>query len=173
MATSAPAPARPAGIDPRGPRFAASITAILLLVGVFLALIGSATRPSTLAERVSDPAFILLVVIDLLFVWGFAAPGSAPWGALYRVAVRPRLKPPVDLEDPRPPRFAQVVGFIVVTVGLVLHVSGVAWALPIAAAAAFIAAFLNAVFGLCLGCLLYLALARAGVFRPQGGLLGA
>jgi hypothetical protein len=98
---------------------------------------------------------------------------TAPWGALYRVAIRPRLQPPVDLEDPRPPRFAQVIGFVVVTVGLVLHVAGVAWALPIAAALAFIAAFLNAAFGVCLGCLLYLALARAGVFRPRGGLLGA
>ncbi len=175
MATSPAATpsARPAGIDPRGPRFAASLTAVLLLVGVFLALIGTATRPSTLAERLADPAVVLLVVIDLLFAWGFAAPRTAPWGLLYRIAVRPRLQPPVDLEDPRPPRFAQVVGFIVVTVGLVLHVAGVAWALPIAAALAFAAAFLNAVFGLCLGCLLYLALARAGVFRPQGGLIGA
>ena len=31
------------------------------------------------------------------------------------------------------------------------------------AAAAFIAAFLNAVFGLCLGCQLYLLLQRAGI----------
>lgn len=174
MATSAPASVRPAGIDPRGPRFAASITAVLLLVGTFLALLGTAVRESaTLSERVTDPAFVLLLVVDLLFVWGFAAPRTAPWGALYRVAIRPRLRPPVDLEDPRPPRFAQVIGFVVVTVGLVLHVAGVVWALPIAAALAFVAAFLNAAFGVCLGCLLYLALARAGVFRPRGGLVGA
>lgn len=174
MATSAPASVRPAGIDPRGPRFTASISALLLLAGTFLALLGAAVREgTTLTERVSDPAFVLLLVVDLLFVWGFAAPRTAPWGALYRVAIRPRLQPPVDLEDPRPPRFAQVIGFVVVTVGLVLHVAGVAWALPIAAALAFVAAFLNAAFGVCLGCLLYLALARAGVFRPRGGLLGA
>ncbi|WP_323741162.1 DUF4395 family protein [Microbacterium sp. VKM Ac-2870] len=171
--SDAPSSLRPAGIDPRGPRFAASLTALLLLVGVFLALVGSSTQPAAaLGERVSDPAFVLLVVVDLLFVWGFAVPQTAPWGALYRAAIRPRLQPPTDLEDPRPPRFAQVIGFAVVTIGLLLHVAGVAWALPIAAAAAFVAAFLNAVFGLCLGCLLYLALARAGVFRPQGGLLG-
>ena len=35
--------------------------------------------------------------------------------------------------------------------------------LPIAAALAFVAAFLNAVFGLCLGCQLYLLLQRAGI----------
>lgn len=166
--------ARPTGIDPRAPRFAAWITAALLLVGVFLALLGSAVRPgSNLAERILDPGFLLLLVVDLLFVWGFAAPRTAPWGALYRAVVRPRLAPPTELEDPRPPRFAQVVGFVVVTIGLVLHVAGVPWALPVAGAAAFVAAFLNAAIGLCLGCQLYLGLARLGVIRPRGGLVGA
>ena len=176
-------PTAPAGIDPRGPRFAASITALLLAVAVILGLTGLSTSQGTdfgfvagkgpfvswavgsasLAERVADPAFLLLLVIALLFVWGVAWPRTAPWGVLFRRVIRPRLKPPTDLEDPRPPRFAQGVGLFVVTIGLVLHLLGVPWALPISAAAAFIAAFLNAVFGLCLGCQLYLVLQRAGV----------
>jgi hypothetical protein len=82
---------------------------------------------------------------------------------LYRRVVQPRLAPPVDHEDPRPPRFAQGVGLFVSVVGLVLHLLGVPWALPIAAGMAFFAAFLNAVFGLCLGCQLYLLLQRAGL----------
>ena len=149
------------GIDPRGPRFAAGITALLLLVDVFLGL----TTPigATVAERATEPAFLLLVVIALLFLWGVLSPRTAPWGALYRTLIQPRLTPPTDLEDPRPPRFAQGVGLFVVTIGLILHLAGVPWALPIAAAAAFIAAFLNAVFGLCLGCQLYLVLQRAGI----------
>jgi len=152
---------KPRGIDPRGPRFAAGITALLLLVDVFLGL----TTPigATLAERATEPAFLLLVVIALLFLWGVLSPRTAPWGALYRTLIQPRLTPPTDLEDPRPPRFAQGVGLFVVTIGLVLHLAGVPWALPIAAAAAFVAAFLNAVFGLCLGCQLYLVLQLAGV----------
>jgi hypothetical protein len=151
----------PRGIDPRGPRFAAGITALLLLVDVFLGL----TTPigATVAERAVEPAFLLLVVIALLFLWGVLSPRTAPWGALYRTLIQPRLTPPTDLEDPRPPRFAQGVGLFVVTIGLILHLAGVPWALPIAAAAAFIAAFLNAVFGLCLGCQLYLVLQRAGI----------
>jgi hypothetical protein len=52
---------------------------------------------------------------------------------------------------------------VVVAVGIVLHLAGVPWALPVATAAAFIAAFLNAAFGFCLGCQLYLLLQRAGV----------
>ena len=165
---------RPQGIDPRAPRFAAWITAFLLLIATFLALLGPAVRAdTTFVERATDPGFLLFVVIALLFVWGFASPRTAPWGVIFRVFVRPRLAPPTEREDPRPPRFAQVVGFVVVLVGLVLHLAGVPWALPIAGAAAFAAAFLNAAFGVCLGCLLYVGLARAGVLRPRGGLIGA
>ena len=50
-----------------------------------------------------------------------------------------------------------------VGIGLVLHLAGIPLALPIAAGAAFVAAFLNAVFGLCLGCQLYLLLQRFGL----------
>ena len=179
----------PAGIDPRGPRFAATITTVLLLVATFLGLIGISTAqfpsgwfaiiPSsdfafvggdswaitsaTLAQRALDPAFLVTVLIALLFLWSVVSPKTAPWGALFRRFVRPRLAPPAELEDPRPPRFAQGVGLFVVTVGIVLHLFGVPWALPIATAAAFIAAFLNAAFSLCLGCQLYLLLQRAGV----------
>lgn len=165
---------RPRGIDPRGPRFVAGITAVLLLIDVFLGLTGLSTARTTdgtswlitgasLAERALDPAFLLLLVIALLFLWSVVAPRTAPWGALYRGLVAPRLSPPAELEDPRPPRFAQGVGLFVTVVGLLLQLLGVPWALTIAAAAAFIAAFLNAVFGLCLGCQLYLLLQRAGV----------
>jgi len=183
----------PAGIDPRGPRFAAAITSLLLLLGLVLALIGNSTARSGDAsfgwfahqplsgesfafvagswllpaldpgQRAADPGFLVLLVVGLLFVWGVAWPRTAPWGALFRAAVRPRLAPPTELEDPRPPRFAQGVGLVVVGIGLVLHVLGVPWALPIAAAAAFIAAFLNAVFAFCLGCQIYLLLQRAGL----------
>ncbi len=175
------------GIDPRGPRFAAGITAVLLAVDVVLGLTGISTARSfgwfayqplaaqtfggdtwavsaaPLPARALDPAFLLLLGIALLFLWGVLSPRTAPWGALYRRVVQPRLAPPRELEDPRPPRFAQGVGLFVSAVGLVLHVAGVPWALPIAAAAAFVAAFLNAVFGLCLGCQLYLLLQRAGI----------
>jgi hypothetical protein len=142
----------PAGIDPRGPRFGAGITSVLLLIDLFLALIDLTTA-----------AFWLLVVIALLFLWSVVWPRTAPWGVLYRRVVRPRLAPPSELEDPRPPRFAQGVGLLVTGLGVVLHVLGVPFALPIAAALAFVAAFLNAAFGYCLGCQIWLLLQRAGL----------
>ena len=132
----------PAGIDPRGPRFGASITSALLLVTVFLAI-----DPLTFKA-----AFALLGVITFLFAIGsLYGTANHPYGWLFRNLIRPRLKPPTELEDPRPPRFAQTVGLLVASVGLVLGLFGLQLGLAIAAAAAFVAAFLNAAFGSCLG----------------------
>ena len=163
-------PARPAGsIDPRGPRVSAAITSLLLVVTIFLALIGNSTSSTlsttSLAQRIADPAFILLLVVALLFAWSLVSARTQPLSAFFRTVVQPRLTPPTEWEDPRPPRFAQGVGLVVVGIGLVLQVAGVPWGLPIAAAAAFIAAFLNAAVGFCLGCEIYLLLARARASR--------
>ncbi|WP_199425081.1 DUF4395 domain-containing protein [Actinotalea solisilvae] len=138
----------PAGIDPRGPRFGAGVTAVLLAAVVLLG-----TGPGATA---------LLAVVALLFVVGVArgVQGSVQ-GVVFRRFVRPRLAPPAELEDPRPPRFAQAVGLVVTGLGLVLGVAGVASAVPVAAAVALVAAFLNAAFGFCLGCEMYLLLRRA------------
>ena len=155
---------RPAQIDPRGARFTAAITAVLLLVDVALGLVGGVAP--TLAERVVQPAFLLLVALAAIFVWSAVA-GVArnPWSVLFRRFVRPRLGPPTELEDAAPPTFAQGVGAFVTIIGVVLHLLGVPYALVIAAAAAFVAAFLNAAFGYCLGCQIYLLLVRAGLIR--------
>jgi len=135
-------PSAPAGIDPRGPRFGAAITAVLL-VGVLLLPAPAST--------------ILLAVVVASFVLGVARGAQGTWqGLLYARVVRPRLAPPTELEDPRPVRFAQLVGLVVTGVGLALALAGVAAAVPVSAALALVAAFLNAAFGLCLGCEMYL-----------------
>ncbi|MFK4730087.1 DUF4395 domain-containing protein [Agromyces mediolanus] len=153
----------PAAIDPRGPRFSAAITAALLLVSVVLGIAGAELA-----------AWLLLAALALLFAWGaLAGVARHPFGFLYRRLVRPRPGPPTELEDPRPPTFAQGVGFVVAGVGVVLGALGLPLAVPIAAAAAFLAAFLNAAFGFCLGCQLYLLLIRAGVIRPSRPLAGS
>jgi len=147
---------KPAGIDPRGPRFGAAITSVLLLITVFLAL-GTANATS---------AFVLLSFITALFAVGAIFGNSKhPYGLIFKKLVRPNLAPPKELEDPRPPQFAQLVGFIVAGIGLVLGVFAVPYGLAIAASAAFIAAFLNAAFAFCLGCQIYVGLQRLGLFR--------
>jgi len=143
------------GIDPRGPRFGAGITAVLLLVVIGLSLGGLIV-----------PALIIFAAQTLLFAWGaFAGIQRHPYGLLFKRLVRPRLKPPAELEDPVPPTFAQGVGFFITAIGVILTLLGLTLALPIAAALAFIAAFLNSVFGYCLGCQIYLLLVRARVLR--------
>ena len=143
------------GIDPRGPRFGAGITAVLLLVVIGLSLGGLIV-----------PALIIFAAQTLLFAWGaFAGIQRHPYGLLFKRLVRPRLKPPAELEDPVPPTFAQGVGFLITAIGVILTLLGLTLALPIAAALAFIAAFLNSVFGYCLGCQIYLLLVRARVLR--------
>ena len=136
----------PAGIDPRGPRFAAGVTAVVLALAL---LSGS---PWLLALQAA--------VFAVGAAWGVSA---SPYGRLYRRLVRPRLSAPTELEDPRPPRFAQAVGLFVTGIGLAAALAGVPWAVEVSAGLALVAAFLNAAFGLCLGCELYLWSARLRV----------
>jgi hypothetical protein len=160
--------ARPAvGIDPRGPRFSAGITAILVLIVLLLGIGTAPQPPATLAERAAEPAFILFAIVTALFAWGtFAGVARHPYGLLYRKLVRPFLSAPSELEDPKPPTFAQGVGLFVTVIGVILALIGVPYGLVICAAAAFVAAFLNSVFGYCLGCQLYLLLVRSGIALP-------
>jgi hypothetical protein len=146
----------PAGIDPRGPRFGAAITSVLLLVTVFLSL-DSATEGA---------AYGLLALITALFAVGALFGNSKhPYGLIFKKFVRPNLAAPKELEDPRPPKFAQLVGLIVAGVGLILGALAVPYGLTLAASAAFIAAFLNAAFDYCLGCQMYVGLQRLGVIK--------
>ena len=144
----------PKGIDPRGPRFGAGVTGILLLVTIGVWLTGHALVAS-----------VIFAFITLVFAWGaFAGVRRHPYGLIFKAIIRPRLKPPTDLEDPTPPTFAQGVGLVITLVGFLLSlIPGLQLALPIASGLAFIAAFLNSVFAYCLGCQIYLLLVRVGV----------
>ncbi|WP_035858476.1 DUF4395 domain-containing protein [Cryptosporangium arvum] len=129
----------PAAVDPRGPRFAAWITSVVLAIVV---LTGSGW---------------LLAAQAVVFALGaFVGLGAAPYAALYRALIAPRLAPPTEREDATPVRFAQGVGFVFALVGTVGYLAGAPLVGIVATSAALIAAFLNAAFGLCLGCLAYL-----------------
>ena len=143
-------------IDPRGPRFGAAITNILSLVIVFLAL-DKLTEATALA---------LLSIVWVSFFWGtLFGTAKHPFGILFKTAVRPRLAAPKELEDARPPRFAQLVGLVVSSMGFLLAALNVPFGVAIAAGALFAASALQAYFGYCLGCKMYLGLRRAGIIR--------
>jgi Domain of unknown function (DUF4395) len=137
-------------IDPRGPRFGALIT---LAVFIVVLLTGSAW---------------LLAVQALFFAIGtFLGLPRSPYGLVYRWLVRPRLGPPAELEAAGPPRFAQAVGLVVSVVGVIGYASGVTALGMAAAAAGLVAAFLNGIFGLCLGCEMYLLIRRIWPAQQQ------
>jgi hypothetical protein len=137
-------------IDPRGPRFGAAITSVISLDGFIL---------SQETWLYGAPISVLLFV---LFAWSVFYPASHPYAFIFKKFVRPRLGDPKELEDPRPPQFAQKVGFGFSILGMV----GVLFwpvLIPVSAAFIFFAAFLNAFFNFCLGCQMYLGLRRLGL----------
>ncbi|MFJ6986685.1 MULTISPECIES: DUF4395 domain-containing protein [unclassified Streptomyces] len=136
-------------IDVRGPRFGATVTAVVLAVVLITA------NPWLLAWQ------------TLAFALGAAGGvGRSPYGWAFRVAVRPRLGPPTEFEAPEPPRFAQAVGLVFAALGLVGFTLGPQWLGFAATGAALAAAFLNAAFAYCLGCEMYLLLRRVTA-RPS------
>jgi disulfide bond formation protein DsbB len=140
-------------IDPRGPRFAATLTTVVLAVALV-------TAPSTLTE-------VLLTVQLVVFVIGaVAGVQHTPYSWLFKTVVRPRLAPPTELEDAAPPRFAQGVGLVFAAIALVGYLTGVDLLGAIATGFALAAAFLNGAFGFCLGCEVYLLLRRISPARP-------
>lgn len=130
-------------VDPRGPRFGAAITTIVLALA--LVLIG--TTAGT----------ILVAWQTLVFGLGAIAGLQAqPYGIFFRKVVRPRLSPPTEMEDAAPPRFAQAVGLAFLVVALAGALVGATTVTAVALAFALAAAFLNAAFAFCLGCEMFL-----------------
>ena len=120
----------PAGIDPRGPQFAAAITSVVLIAA--LALPTAVALPLALAQAV-------------VFATGVAAGVQhTPYARLFKAAVRPRLSPPSELEDPQPPRFAQGVGLVFLLVAVAGFVAGATVVAQVALGFALVAALLNA-----------------------------
>jgi hypothetical protein len=137
-------------IDPRGQRFAATLTT-LVLAGVL----------------VLDSPWLLAGQAVIFALGAFRGPASTPYAVLYRTTVRPRIGAPSALEHVEPPRFAQAVGLGFASIGLLGYAVGVDAVALVAVAAALAAAFLNAAFGYCLGCEVYLWLQRTRVaWRP-------
>jgi hypothetical protein len=131
-------------VDVRGPRFGAWVTTAVLAV----VLVSSSG--------------VLLALQALVFALGaFAGLRYAPFGVVFRTLVAPRLSPPTQFEDAAPPRFAQGVGFAFALVGTAGFLAGVPAVGLAATALALAAAFLQAAFGFCLGCQMYLLIKRA------------
>ena len=143
------------GIDPRGPRFGAAVTTAVLAAVV---LLGPGSGFGALLLAIQVVAFAAGAVLGLQ---------SQPYGWLFRRFVRPLLGAPAELEDPAPPRFAQAVGLVFAVLGALGWLLNSAPLFFVSLGFALAAAFLNAVFGYCLGCEVYLLGRRVSSRTPR------
>ena len=129
-------------IDARGPRFSALLTTIVL--GTALAT--------------GDPWLVVLQAV-VFAIGAFKGPQHTPYAFVFKKLVKPKLKSEFESEDVRPPKFAQTVGFgfTIVAIAGLLFAPALA---TVAVSFALAAAFLNAAFNFCLGCEIYLRIAR-------------
>jgi hypothetical protein len=87
----------------------------------------------------------------------FAGLRWSPYGNLFRIAKRRLdLGPPPATEPEGPPRFAQLCGFAVTSIGLVAFAFGATAVGWVAVGVVLALAALQAATGLCIGCELYL-----------------
>jgi hypothetical protein len=133
-----------AQVDVRGPRFAAWVTTTVLVV-------------TLVVSAFSTPAAALILGAQtIVFALGaFRGPRNSPYGVLFAKLVAPRLGPVKEREPVPPLKFAQLVGLVFAAIGVVGFAAGIPLLGVVATAFALFAAFLNAAFGICLGCQLY------------------
>jgi hypothetical protein len=139
----------PDQVDVRGPRFVAWITTVVLVSTLIVA--GISTRAA---------AFILGVQAVVFAIGAVAGPRRHPYGLIFAKVVAPRLGPVREREPVPPLKFAQLVGLIFAVLAFAGFASGASLLGVIATGAALVASFLNAAFGICLGCQLYPFVAR-------------
>jgi len=137
-------------IDPRGPRFGAVITTVVLAVVLL-----------------TSSAWLLGVQLVVFAIGALAGLRYAPYGIVYRRLVRPRLGPPTRTEPEAPPRFSQGVGMVFAAGGVIGYALGAMTVGIVLTAFALFAAFLNAAFDFCLGCQVYLFIQRNLRVRPS------
>jgi hypothetical protein len=130
-------------IDARGPRFSAALTTVVLASALVTGWVWLATFQAV-----------------VFAIGAIKGPQFTPYAFIYRTLIKPRLKSPLRTEDVRPPQFAQSIGLLFALVALAGDATGTPVVFTVAVAAALAAAFLNAAFDFCLGCQVYLLLAR-------------
>jgi hypothetical protein len=130
-------------VDPRGVRFGAGVTSVVLAVVLL-----------------TESGWLLAAQAVVFAIGALAGPRRSPYSWLFAAVLRPRLGPPGEPEPAGPPRFAQAVGLAFALVGVIGFAVDAALVGLVATGLALVAALLNAVTGFCLGCEMYLLIRR-------------
>lgn len=136
----------PAPIDSRLPRWNQGVLTAVLLISFVL-----------------DFWYAIPVMAIVLGLGTAFGPSGNPVMLFFVKVLRPRLSPPSSVEDPRPPRFASLVGTIFLigsSLAFALGASAIGWVLALVVA---VLAGLATTTGFCLGCEIYV------LFRRQFG----
>jgi hypothetical protein len=136
-------------VDVRGPRFAAWVTTVVIVATLVVS-----------GFSYVGAAVILGLQAVVFAIGAWLGPRQHPYGLIFQRLVAPRLGPVTEKEPVPPLKFAQLVGFVFAVVGVIGFASGAALLGLIATGFALVAAFLNAAFGICLGCQIYPLVAR-------------
>jgi hypothetical protein len=137
-----------AHVDPRALRFSAAATASVLTIALLTVEVARPLALGLLASQVAVFGFTAFVSVH----WSV-------WAQLFARFIWPRLSAATELEDARPARFAQFIGFMLTALallGFLIGVDVIGYSLTVVAAAG---AVIRAITGVCLGCKIY-ALAR-------------
>jgi hypothetical protein len=131
-------------VDVRGPRFSAWVTSVVLLSVLIVS-----------AFSTSAAAVILAAQAATFALGAVRGPRRHPYGRIFATLVAPRLGPATEREPVAPLKFAQLVGLVFALAGAAGFTFGAPLTGVIATGFALAAAFLNAAFGICLGCQIY------------------
>jgi hypothetical protein len=143
----------PDQVDVRGPRFTAWVTTAVIVATLVVSAFSAVA------------AAVVLGLQAVIFAIGaVGGPRKHPYGRVFAAFIAPRLGPVTEREPVAPLKFAQLVGFVFAAVGAIGFATGLTTVGLVLTAFALIAAFLNAAFGICLGCQLYPLVAR---FSPS------
>lgn len=145
----------PAMIDPRTPRFAQTVSMLVLLIGIGL----------------QEPLFVLTitVILDVAVLSGWRL---TVFDSVWRHGMIPIVGNPEETEPASPHRFAMLLGAVLGTISTILLFGAPVVSLPVLAVAGYTVAFFLAVAAgfsgignYCIGCKLY---KQVAFFRRLG-----
>ena len=143
-----------AHVDPRALRFSAAATATVLVIALLLVGVARPLALGLLATQVAVFGFTAFVSVH----WSV-------WAQLFARFIWPRLRAATQLEDARPARFAQGIGFALTALALLGFLIGLDFIGFGLTAVAIVGSVVRAATGACIGCRIYLPAHRR--WRPR------
>ena len=138
-----------AWVDPRALRFSAAATATVLVIVLLTAAVAQPLALGLLGSQVAVFGFTAFVSVH----WSV-------WAQLFARLIWPRIGAAAQLEDARPARFAQLIGFVLTALALLAFlIGGTALGYGLTSVAVT-GSVIRATTGVCLGCRIYVLARR-------------